>query len=115
MSDNAREILPPSFLKRVIDENKTLTEKEVLNKDFEKELLSLSKSKAWEYVKDFINSKKKDMALSLQSLSGGDTSLEEVGFRYLILDQINVFSNQLINFVEKYAQYERHELEKSPK
>lgn len=104
----ATQAPPPAFLRNVINKHEESPEKLVENADeMEQVLTELSQSDAWEYLKKFIDLKRKELAQGVREASDGSISLEEVGFRYLAADQVNTFATQLISFVEKYARAKR--------
>lgn len=95
----AEQAPPPAFLREVIAQNKEQPKVEV-GKNREKLLLDLSESDVWNnIVKKFIEAKQLMMAKELRENIDGK-SMEEVGFRFLVTDQVNDFIHQFISFVE---------------
>lgn len=59
-------------------------------------------TEAWKLIKNYIEGKAVMLAQQLRESVPG-SSLEEVGFRFMITDQVNKFGRELINFVEMPA------------
>lgn len=94
----AHQAPPPAFLKSVINQSKKEPQIDP-GKDRDRLLGELSDTEAWKVLKKFIEAKQMMLAKELKD-SIGNAGLEEVGFKFLILDQVNTFANQIITFVE---------------
>jgi len=94
----AHQAPPPAFLKSVINKSKKEPQIEP-GKDRDRLLTELSDTEAWKVLKQYIEAKQMMLAKELRD-SVGESGLEEVGFKFLILDQVNTFANQIITFVE---------------
>jgi hypothetical protein len=66
-------------------------------------LLSLSQSDAWKYLKEYINTKRSTLASELRKKADSSSSLDEIGFRFMALDLVNRFADQIISRVENVA------------
>lgn len=97
-TQQAHQAPPPAFLKSVINQSKKEPQVEP-GKDRDRLLGELSDTEAWKVLKRFIEAKQMMLAKELKD-SIGNAGLEEVGFKFLILDQVNTFANQIITFVE---------------
>lgn len=98
----ANQAPPPAFMKQVLNQHKEDPKVEP-GEERDRLLLELSQSDAWVAVKDYMNAKRSQLAQELRSKSDGAHTLEEIGFRYLALDQVNLFANQVIAFVDARA------------
>lgn len=107
----AEQAPPPSFIREVIRQNK---EKQGVEPGLnaEKVMLEFSESDAWKLLLDFINRKQALLAQGVREASGGSVSMEEVGFKYLVADQVNTFASQIIDFVERPARGRKAENER---
>jgi len=94
----AHQALPPAFMKSVINQSKKEPEIKA-GKDRDRVLAEGADSDFWKVVKSYIEAKQMMLAKQLRETSG-NVSVEETGFRFLILDQVNSFATQLITFVE---------------
>lgn len=94
----AHQAPPPAFLRSVIDQSKKEPQIDP-GKDRDRVMTDFSESDAWKVLKKFIEAKQMMLAADLRK-SVGEVSVEETGFRFLILDQVNTFASQIITFVE---------------
>lgn len=94
----AHQAPPPAFLRSVIDQSKKEPQIDP-GKDRDRVMTDFSESDAWKVLKKFIEAKQMMLASDLRK-SVGEVSVEETGFRFLILDQVNTFAGQIITFVE---------------
>lgn len=95
---SAHQAPPPAFLKSVINQSKEMPQVEPGN-DRDKLLTDLSDSDVWKVIRKFVEAKQLSMAQELRK-SVENASVEETGFRFLVIDQVNTFISQLIAFVE---------------
>lgn len=115
MNEASRQAPPPAFIASVL--NQTRQEPEVKPKQKDKVLAELSTSDAWKVLKDYIQAKQRMLALQLRE-SKTTATPEEIGFRFLILDEVNAFAEELIKRVESVPkimemQHERANRDKS--
>lgn len=94
----AHQAPPPAFLRSVIEQSKKEPQIDP-GKDRDRVMTDFSESDAWKVLKKFIEAKQMMLASDLRK-SVGEVSVEETGFRFLILDQVNTFAGQIITFVE---------------
>jgi len=90
----------PEWMHGVLDDHKEVIEP---GDDLDNVLLSLSQSDAWEYLKGYINTKRSTLASELRKKADTTASLEEIGFRFMALDLVNRFADQIISRVENVA------------
>lgn len=95
----AEQAPPPAFLKSVINQNKKETVIEP-GPDRDKTIANFANSDAWKLLKQFIRAKQTELGAMVRESSDGSASLEEVGFKYLVADQVNTFAQQIVTFVE---------------
>jgi hypothetical protein len=92
-------VSPPSYIKDIIssyDKAKTVSP----GKDRDKIMSELATSDAWKLLKKYIDSELSNIAGEMKAASDGSRTLEEVGFRFLVTDQVSKFASKLISFVE---------------
>lgn len=94
----AHQAPPPAFLRSVIEQSKKEPKIDP-GKDRDRVMSDFSDSDAWKVLKNFIEAKQMFLAAELRK-TAGNVSIEETGFRFLILDQVNTFANQIVTFVE---------------
>ncbi len=109
----AHEALPPAFMRSVINQSRKEPEIKA-GKDRDKVLADGADSDFWKVVKSFIEAKQMMLAKQLRETSG-NVSVEETGFRFLILDQVNTFATQLVTFVEAPKEILKLKAEEEPK
>jgi hypothetical protein len=100
MNQEAYQAPPPAFLRRVINDIKK--EPEVKPNDKDKVMAELSQSDAWKVLKRYIETKQVMLAQQLRDATDNAT-MEEIGFRFMITDQINDFASKIVSFVEAPA------------
>ena len=111
-------IPPPAFIAGAIKEAK---ETRVVPKDTDDKILAEgADSEFWRLLKDYINGtiealKKKTTQAAIES----GYNLELLGFRYVLMDQLENFGKDIINFVEfkkrGYQETKRREAKKKGK
>ena len=94
----AHQAPPPAFLKSVINQSKKEPQIDP-GKDRDRLLGELSDAEAWKVLKKFIEAKQMMLGKELRD-SIANAGLEEIGFRFLVLDQVNTFATQIVSFVE---------------
>lgn len=92
---------PPAFIKPVLDQS---SKEPPLSpgEDRDRIMAEFVETEAWKLIKNYIEGKAVMLAQQLRESVPG-SSLEEVGFRFMITDQVNKFGRELINFVEMPA------------
>lgn len=78
-------------------------------------ILAFSQSDVWAYLKDYMNSKRGALAIELRKKADDARNLEEIGFRFLALDLLNKFVDQLIARVDGVAKIRSLENEPTAK
>lgn len=67
-------------------------------------LIELSQSDAWQVAKRFINRKKEKLSkMTAEAARGSSFNLQNVGFSYLIYDQVSAALDSVIAYVENAA------------
>ena len=94
----AHQAPPPAFLRSVIEQSEKEPQVDP-GVERDKILADGSDSDFWKILKKFVEAKQIMLAKELRENSK-DASVEETGFRFLILDQVNTFAAQIISFVE---------------
>ena len=94
----AHQAPPPAFLRSVIEQSKKEPQIDP-GRDRDRVMADFADSDAWKVLKKFIEAKQMTLASDLRK-TAGEVSIEETGFRFLILDQVNTFATQITNFVE---------------
>lgn len=91
----------PAFIQEVIKEPVDNTPPSSAD---DEALTQMMQSEGWKVIKRYINAKKKRLEdLTAQSVRAQAFNLQEVGFRYLILDQVTNALQDVINRVETPA------------
>lgn len=98
MSESARQAPPPAFLSSVINQAK---KKPAIEPSAEKDkvMLEFAVSDAWQILKEYIQAKQMMLGKQLRDNTKG-ASLDEIGFRFLVMDAVNDFAQELIVKVE---------------
>jgi len=105
----SQQALAPSFFQSVTEESSKVIKRKPKKQD-EDILVQLAENDAWQRVKDII----KDMRISLweatRVMSRESKTLEELGLRYAIFDQVDAAYQSVIDLVElpyEARKYER--------
>lgn len=90
---------PPAFMQSVLNQSKETPTTNIDGED--KILLEGSDSEFWKILKRFIEAKQKRLTeLTAEAVRSSKFDLQEVGFRYLIQDQVVAALQDVINKVE---------------
>jgi hypothetical protein len=92
------QALVPDFFRPPVQEATKIIKKPV--KGDEETLLSLSESEAWNILKGIINRKKAALEHQMKKTAGTCKTLEEIGWRYALMDQICAAYDSVIDAVE---------------
>lgn len=95
---------PPSFITEAIADSKAEALLPPDEKD-DRNLAEGSYSDFWKLVKHFIENKQKRLKEMTQArvVASESLNMEDIGFRYLLSDQISMALQDVINFVENRA------------
>jgi hypothetical protein len=66
-------------------------------------ILIFSQSDVWEHLKSYMNAKRASLASDLRKKADETASLDEIGFRFMSLDLLNKFVDQVIARVDGVA------------
>lgn len=94
----AEQAPPPAFLKSVLTQSKKEPEM-TPGENRDRVMAEFAKSDAWKILRKYMEAKLVMLAKQLRDNSQ-DSGLEEIGFRFLVADQVNAFTQQIINYVE---------------
>lgn len=98
---------PPQFIQDAMKEAR----EETATPDEEMKLLKeLSTSDAWKSLKKYIRAKQKRLGdMTAQSVRGANFDLQNIGFRYLIFDQVKEALEDIVRKVEQPAKIQEIE------
>ena len=88
---------PPAYIKEMLQKKPKPMEP---GDKRDKVMLEFAQSDAWKLLKGFITSKLAEKAGTVRESADGSRSLDEVGFKFLVADQVGRFATELTNFVE---------------
>lgn len=92
----------PHFIKEMLQEKEHEVVKPAEDRD---ELNLLYESGSWKILKKYLREKQKRLEqMTAQSVRSDSFDLQNVGFRYLIFDQVREALEDVIRFVEQPAQ-----------
>lgn len=91
---------PPEYIREMVAEASPDKKKIDPGDDVDKMMLDFATSDAWLMLKNYMEKKLILMAQRVREASDGAHTLDEVGFRYLASDQVNLFVQGIINYVE---------------
>jgi hypothetical protein len=95
----SEEALVPSFFRKPVEETTKLIKKKPRPED-EQTLLELSESNAWDKLKTIIEAKKSAIQDMTEESIRNTSSLEEIGLRTIINDQVQSAFQSIIDTVE---------------
>jgi len=84
-------------LTKVVDEEPSPSEQ------LDEAILVFSQSDVWKHLKSYMNAKRASLALDLRKKADEAASLDEIGFRFMSLDLLNKFVDQVIARVDGVA------------
>jgi hypothetical protein len=102
-------IPPPAYIKEMVDE--IMEPKLEPGEQRDKVMMEFAQSDAYDLLKEYIESQLRVLAGKMRQASEGTTSLEEVGYRYMVTDAVNKFAMGIISFVESPLKIKRAELD----
>ena len=111
MQDDAVKPMP-EWMHEIVNAKETVPEP---SEKLDDAILAFSQSDVWKYLKDYMNSKRGALAIELRKKADDAGNLEEIGFRFLSLDLLNKFVDQLIARVDGVAKIRSLENEPTAK
>ncbi len=99
----------PTFFRVALDQATRVVKKKPKKQD-EDALISLAEHEGWVKVKEIIEDKQVILAKLTKEAARKATSLDEIGFRYAILDQVTEAMQSVIDTVELPYEARAHEV-----